>query len=169
VNEYSVTIRTLAIIVRDTPSEAPFLGVRRLVVGPIFFLPSRALGGGHTTDVGGYVETTYLRGPPTSSAPATQPGDFYMSGGWSTLILGELLVGISIGLTWRLVGRSSSPRGWLIYAVLAGTLFATGGLDWFTLVRTLIEFTIVYLPVARLLFPRSFARQDPSPAPVQGK
>jgi hypothetical protein len=169
VNEYSVTIRTLAIIVHDTPSDAPFLGVRRLIVGPVFFLPSRALGGGVTTNIGGYVETTYLRGPPTSAASATQPGDFYMSGGWSSLILGELLVGIVIGLTWRLVGRSSSPRGWLIYAVLAGTTFATGGLDWFTLVRTLIEFTIVYLPVARLLFPRSFERQDSNPAPVQAQ
>jgi hypothetical protein len=167
VGEYSVTIRTLAIIVHDTPSEVPFLGVRRLAVGPVFFLPSRALGGGVTTNVGGYVETTYLRGPPTSSAPATQPGDFYMSGGWSTLVLGELLVGIVIGVTWRLVGRSSSPRGWLIYAVLA-TTFATGGLDWFSLTRTLIEFSIVYLPVARLLFPRSSERQELNPAPVQG-
>jgi Kef-type K+ transport system membrane component KefB len=91
-----------------------------------------------------------------------------MSGGWLTLVLGELLVGIVIGLTWRFVGRSSSPRAWLVYAVLA-TTFANSGLDWFTLVRTLIEFTIFYLPVARLLFPRSFERQDPNPAPVQGK
>jgi predicted secreted protein len=76
VSEYSITIRTVAIIVHDTPSDAPFLGTRRLVVGPIFFLPSRALGGVHTTDVGEYVQTTYLRGPPTSSAAAPQPGDF---------------------------------------------------------------------------------------------
>jgi hypothetical protein len=167
VNEYSATIRTLAIIVHDTPSDVPFLGARRLVVGPVFFLPSRTIGGGITTNVGGYVNTTYLRGAPGSSAPPTQPGDFYMSGGWPTLVLGELLVGIVLGLTWRLVGRSSSPRAWLIYAVLA-TTFATGGLDWFALVRTLIEFTIVYFPVARLLFPRSFERQDRNPAPVQG-
>jgi hypothetical protein len=167
--EYSATIRTLAIILHDTPRDAPFLGVRRLVIAPFVFLPTRALGGGIITgNVGGYVNTTYLRSTATSSAPPTQPGDFYMSGGWPTLVLGELLVGVLIGLTWRLTVRANSPRGWVMYAVLA-TTFATGGLDWFSLVRTLIEFTIVYLPVALLLFPRSSEWQDPNPAPVQGR
>jgi hypothetical protein len=150
-SEYSATIRTLAIILHDTPGRVPFLGVRRLVVAPAIFVPSRALGG--VTNVGPYVETTYIRGPPTSSIPPTQPGDFFMSGGWEAVVLGEFVVGIIIGLTWRFVGRSSSPRGWVMYAVLA-TTFASAGLDWVSLVRTLLEFSIVYLPVASLLFPR---------------
>jgi hypothetical protein len=157
-SEYSVTIRTLAVILHDTPSRVPFLGVRRLAVAPAIFLPSKALGG--VTNVGPYVETAYIGGPPTTSIPPTQPGDFYMSGGWVALVLGEVVVGIVIGLTWRFVGRSSSPRAWVMYAVLA-TTFASAGLDWVSLVRTLLEFLVVYLPVAFLLFPRGSEQRVP--------
>jgi hypothetical protein len=159
-NEYSATIRTLAIVLHDTPKEEPYIGDRRLVVAPFVFLPTRALGG-FPTNPGPYVSTAYLRSTPTSSTTATQPGDFFMSGGWPAVVLGELLVGIVIGLTWRLTVRANSPRGWVMYAVLA-TTFTNGGLEWYFLTRTLVEFTIVYLPVARLLFPRSSHQQDPN-------
>jgi len=159
--EYSGMSRNLAIIIHRTPSEIPHLGNSRLVSEPLFFLPGDLIGR-DDFNVYVYTNTTYLKGPETSASPPTQPGDFYMSGGWSTVIVGQFVVGLFSGLIWRLlVIRRKSAAAIAVYAVLAGT-FVSAGVEWGTLSRSMLQAAVVLVPVSRLLIrPPPIALQEP--------
>lgn len=136
--EYSGLLRNLAIIVHRSPEEVPHLGNRRLVSGPVFFLPTSVLGEGDVSP-GRYVNVVYLDSTATSSSPPTQPGDFYLSGGWSSVVVGQLLVGLFMGGVWRLtVLRRHTLVGVVVYAT-ASAAFVGAGLDWGTLTRGLLQ------------------------------
>lgn len=137
-DEYSTMLRNLAVILHRTPEEVPHLGNRRLVTGPVFFLPTSALGDAELS-LGRYVNVVYLNSTSTSSSPPTQPGDFYMSGGWSTVVVGQFLVGLFMGGVWRLtVLRRDTVLGVVVYAT-ASAAFVGAGLDWGGLTRGLLQ------------------------------
>jgi hypothetical protein len=164
--EYAGTIRTLAIILRKTPGEVPYLGTRRLFVAPIFFVPSARLGG-DVLDVGRYVGRMYIDTPDSSGTP-TQPGDFYISGGWLAIALGELAVGAVLACAWVVPCRLRSQRGWALYAIAAGS-FASAGLDWGSLTRSLLQLMVFYGPVLSLVYRKetAFGKANPASALVE--
>jgi hypothetical protein len=113
--EYSTMSRNLAVILNRTPQEVPHLGNERLFSELLFFLPGSVLGR-QDFNVYVYTNTVYLEGPATSASPPTQPGDFYMSGGWVSVIIGQIIVGLFLGLVWRMLviargGRPLRHRG----------------------------------------------------------
>lgn len=135
---YSELLTNLAIILHRTPTEVPFLGNQRLIAGPVFFLPTSLLGD-PAFSIGRYVNVVYRDSTATSSSPPTQPGDFYLSGGWPALLVGEFVVGVFIGGLWRvIVIRRRSLVGVVVYAAVSG-VFVTAGLDWGTLSRGLLQ------------------------------
>lgn len=134
VNEYSGINVSLAAILEKTPEEVPYLGVRRLFVYPIIFVPARLLLDKEPLEIGKYVNVNYLNGSALSSFPPTQPGDLFLSGGWPALVLGELAIGGILGLLWRTTGSKPYPRRWVLYGLLA-PLFTNAGLDFGTLMR----------------------------------
>lgn len=149
--EYSTMSRNLAVILYRTPQEVPHLGNERLFSEPLFFLPGSVLGR-QDFNVYVYTNTVYLEGPATSASPPTQPGDFYMSGGWVSVIIGQIIVGLFLGLVWRmLVIARRSMSSVAVYAVVAA-LFATAGIEWGTLSRDLLQTTIVLFPISMMLF-----------------
>lgn len=151
VAEYSATNLTLASILEKTPDEVPFLGVRRLLVFPLVFLPTRQLVDDEYIDIGRYVYVRYLGGTEVASFPPTQPGDLYLSGGWVAIVVGELFVGFLLGWVWRLTGTRTSPRRWILYGLIA-VLFSNAGLDLGTLVRVGIQAAILNAVVLRMAF-----------------
>lgn len=135
---YSEMLTNLAIILHRTPTEVPFLGNRRLITGPVFFLPTSLLGD-PAFNINRYVNVVYRNSTATSASPPTQPGDFFLSGGWPALVVGELVVGMFIGGLWRLVVlRRRSLTGVVVYAAVSG-VFVTAGIDWGTLSRGLLQ------------------------------
>ncbi|MGI9119629.1 MAG: hypothetical protein ACR2G7_05825 [Acidimicrobiales bacterium] len=136
--QYSEMLTNLAIILHRTPEEVPFLGNRRLITGPVFFLPTSLLGD-HELNITRYVNVVYRDSTATSSSPPTQPGDFYLSGGWPTLVVGQIMVGVFTGALWQLVVlRHRSSVGIVVYAAVSA-VFVTAGLDWATLSRGLLQ------------------------------
>lgn len=162
--EYSTMSRNLAVIIHRTPHEVPHLGNSRLVTEPLFFLPGDVIGR-NEFNVYVYTNMTYLEGPTASASPPTQPGDFYMSGGWSTVVIGQFVVGLFVGLGWRLlVLRRRSEASIAVYAVLAG-VFVSAGIEWGTLSRGLLQAAVVLVPVAALLLrPAAASNSQPVPA-----
>lgn len=156
--EYSTMARNLAVILHRTPDEIPHLGNARLLTEPLFFLPGDLIGrGGFNVYV--YMNTIYLEGPPTSASPPTQPGDLYMSGGWSTVIIGQFLIGIFLGLVWRiLVTGRASARAVAVYAVLAG-MFVSAGIEWGALSRGLLQTLVILVPAASIILRPSRSEQ----------
>lgn len=155
--QYSTMSRNLAVIIHRTPHEIPHLGNSRLASEPLFFLPGDVLGR-NDFNVYAYMNMTYLDGSTASAEPPTQPGDFYMSGGWSTVVVGQLVVGLFVGLGWRLlVLRRGSEASIAAYAVMAG-VFVSAGIEWGTLSRGLLQAAVVLVPAAALWL-------RPAPAP----
>jgi hypothetical protein len=150
-SEYSGVLSNLTIIVHKTPSDVPYLGVTRLILAPAFFLPTSWI---QTSgfSIGEYVNVHYLQGTPTSSAVVTQPGDFYLSGGWPTVIVGELAVGVLLGLLWRYLVTRGEQRHLVLYAVMT-TSIANAGSDWTSLSRTVLQTLVVYALIVRVMFP----------------
>ncbi len=166
VNEYSGINTALAAILEKTPEEVPFLGVRRLFVYPIVFLPVSSLLDDEPVEIGSYVNSKYLGGTELSSFPPTQPGDLYLSGGWGAVVAGELVVGFLLGWVWLAIGSRPSQRRWVLYGLLA-TFFSNAGTDVGTLLRTGLQATLVYAVVLRLTFAQESSGQDgtaPTPA-----
>jgi hypothetical protein len=163
-DEYAGISRTLAIILRQTPRDVPELGVTRLVAYPVFFIPSSWMGD-LVLYPGGYVSVTYLGSTSTSASPPTQPGDFYMSGGWSALVAGEFAVGLLLGAVWRFTVKDGRQRRFVFYAFLS-TLFVNAGLDWGTLARAVLQNGLVYLVVLTFLYraPAVHSAAEVSPA-----
>jgi hypothetical protein len=85
----------------------------------------------------------YLQGTSTSSAFVTQPGDLYMTGGWPTIVLGELVVGLMLGGIWQLTTARGSGRRICLYAILS-PMFANAGQDFQTLGRVSLQTVVVY-------------------------
>lgn len=139
--EYASSPGNLAVVLDQTPQPIRPLGVSRLITAPLFFLPTRFLG--EATNIGGYFAQTYLHIPPPTSVFPTQMGDFYMSGGMAALILGEIAVGLLLGLVWRAFTRGMTNRAAVLYVMIAAQ-FANAGVDWGTLVRTTLQFVVFY-------------------------
>lgn len=158
-DEYADTLRNLAVILHRTPDEIPHLGNERLVRAPVFFLPTSTLGL-EGFNLGRYMNVVYLNSTPTSSSPTTQPGDFFMSGGWPAVVIGELAVGLFIGGVWRLcVLRRRTLMGIVVYASTTAA-FISAGLDWGTLSRGLLQLLgAAWLTMVLL-------QRRPSPAPA---
>lgn len=165
-SEYGGVSRTLAIILRDTPSAAPFLGVGRLLTAPLFFLPSSALNS-DSLNLYTYVNVMYLRSTPTSAATPTQPGELYLSGGWEGLVLGQLAVGVLLAGLWRvtLATAPSDPRRLALYA-LAAVALTNAGMEWSALSRTLLQVAIVYYPITRLFLRAPRGEYTPTRSPA---
>lgn len=151
-SEYSAIALNLAVILHRTPEEVPFLGNDRQLAELLFFLPGSLVGRGDF-NVYVYTNTTYLGGTSTSSSPPTQPGDFYMSGGWVTLLIGEVVVGAFLGVIWFLfMTRSRGIFEIAVYAVVAAS-FVNAGLEWTTLSRTVLQTLVFIVPLAALVAP----------------
>jgi hypothetical protein len=151
--EYSSVPQTIGIIVTQTPSPTPYLGAKRYLSGPFFFLPASIFQG--PVPMGTYVAVNYRGGlAGTTSAPATQPGDFYMAGGLPLVIGGEFVVGILIGALWLWLSPTSTRvRSTVLYSIIAVD-FASGGLDFAGLVRHSLGVVVVYGVFSRFIFPR---------------
>lgn len=151
--EYSATPQDLALIMTHTPSPTPYLSPRRYLAGPLFFLPSSAVTPGGF-DLTSYMSATYVGTGPHTSAPTTQPGDFYMSGGLPLVIGGELLVGLLIGILWRALSPSASRlHSTVLYAVVAVS-FVSAGLDFVGLVRGGLQALLLYGVCCKVLMPQ---------------
>lgn len=151
-DEYAATPQDLALIVQRTPDQVPYVTARRFLAGPLFFLPTSWMQPSGF-DLTQYVSVTYRQAPPSTSTPPTQPGDFFMSGGWPAVVTGELGVGVFLGLVWRLlVARRPDDRRLVLYAIVASG-FATTGLDWVGLVRGTLQALALYALLLPALFP----------------
>lgn len=146
--EYATLAQTVAIIEARTPTSAPYVSPKRFLDGPFFFLPASTFQPpGFNLDT--YVNTEYRGGAGNSAAPATQPGDFYMSGGLPGVVIGELAVGLFVGILWRFL-KPSPHRYWavVLYAVIA-TEFANAGIDFGSLMRQSLDDLILYGIITR--------------------
>ena len=165
-DEYASNPANLAIILDQTPEVIPHLGVKRILTAPLFFLPTNMLG--EQLNVGAYFAQTYLHVPPGTSVFPTQMGDLFMSGGMAALLLGEIAVGILIGLVWRFSVRDMTNRVAVVYVMIAAH-FANAGMDWGSLVRTTLQYAIFYGLLLKLVLrePRkSASTQSFEAAPV---
>lgn len=127
----------LALILSRTGREIPFLGVKRTLLEPIPVIPISVANDGPFS-VTQYVNVVYRGGTRTSSSPAGQPGDLYMSAGWPAVFLGEILVGFVLGVLWCLVWCRNDPAITVLYSVLA-VLFANAGIEYGLLLRGLSQ------------------------------
>lgn len=151
--EYSAVPRTIGIIMATTPTPTPYLGVRRYLAGIFFFLPTSTFQSPNFS-LGSYVSVNYLGSPASTSAPPTQPGDFFMSGGATVVIVGEFSVGVLIGLLWKGIASSRSRyRATVLYAVIAVN-FANAGLDFAGLLRGSLEGLVIYGSLCLVFLPR---------------
>ncbi len=140
--EYEATTTDLATIIHLTPSQVPYLSPVRYLAGPLFFVPTSMIPGA-AIPIGSYTSVHYMGSTATTSTPTTQPGDFYISGSWIGVIIGELAVGLFLGAFWRYVAHgSASDRRILLYCALVPFL-ANAGLDWTGLTRGILQALVV--------------------------
>lgn len=157
--EYSGTPQDLALIMTRTPSPTPYLSPQRYLAGPLFFLPSSTVTPAGF-DLTSYMSATYVGTGPHTSAPTTQPGDFYMSGGIPLVIGGELVVGLLIGVLWRALSPSASRlQATVLYAVVAVS-FVSAGLDFVGLVRGALQALLLYGVCCKVLMPQRSRAAD---------
>lgn len=169
-SEYATLPQVEAAILTQTPHPKPYVTATRFLEGPAFFLPSSWF---QPTgfDLSSYVNVVYRHSTPTSSTTPTQPGDFFMSGGWPALVTGELAVGVFLGFIWRLLMlRSPTDRKLILYVVIA-TVLANAGSDWVDLVRTILQDLVVYGLITRVLLvsPASASASGPEAAQTSGR
>lgn len=134
---YRIIPDNLALVLQRTGRDLPFLGVRRALLEPLPFVPLSVANGG-PFNVSQYVNVSYQEGPPTSSSPAPQPGDLYMSAGWPAVVLGQIAVGVFLGMLWSVVRRGRGTAWLVLYAAL-GLNFANAGKEFGLLIRGTLQ------------------------------
>lgn len=155
--EYSSLPQAVASIQSRTPGNVPFLSPRRYLSGVFIFVPASAFTPAGF-NLGSYVSYRYLGATSVTAAPATQPGDLYMSGGVPAVILGELAVGAFLGIIWRVLRPDAFRlRALVVYAVMSPYLF-NGGLDIAGQFRSCLETLVIYGAICWIVF----TRQDPN-------
>lgn len=151
-DSFSGIARILATVIHRTPDEIPHLGYRRLLRGPLFFVPGGLVSPGEKP-IGQYVNQDYLDGTVTSSAPPTQPGDLFISGGWPAVVVGQFLVGLLLGVLWWWVLAGGRER-LIIYAALSPAL-VNAGTDVANLMRGMLQGLVAYSVLTLVIFGRA--------------
>ncbi|MEX2553231.1 MAG: hypothetical protein WD627_09580 [Actinomycetota bacterium] len=136
-DEYQQVPDNLALILSRTGREIPFLGSKRALLEPIPLIPISVANEGQFS-VTQYVNVVYRGGTTTSSSVPGQPGDLYMSAGWPAVVIGELVIGVVLGLLWGFVWHRNEPGITVLYAML-GASFATAGKEYGLLLRGLAQ------------------------------
>lgn len=128
VNRQTTIAQTQSVILRFTPSIFPYRPIDELLWLPFSVIPrvlwsSKPIVGG----LGVYINMTFLEAPATTttSAALTMPGNAYLYGGWTAVIVIMTAIGILLALFYRAVAvpaRINRQVGLL--ALYAGTMIA---------------------------------------------
>jgi hypothetical protein len=149
--------QTPSILLSLVPSAVPYLPLQELAVAPITFIP-RVLWPSKPaySSIGSWVTVHVFGGQEGGASSAvTMAGNAYMYGGWGVVIIGMLMVGVLAALMYRafaIPGLLHNQVGLLaVYAAVVIANFHLGESDFVSIWQGLIQRTLVFLVVARLL------------------
>lgn len=114
-------IGAASVLIRDTPSVAPFQHGKTLGVFFLAFVPRVLWPGKPTITVGRYITDVYGSGPEINSNTApTQLGEFFMNFGYPGIIGGMLLYGLLLRVAHEILlrGRPTTPALFVAVVVL---------------------------------------------------
>jgi hypothetical protein len=150
-------IGAASVLIRDTPSVAPFQHGKTLGVFFLAFVPRVLWPGKPTITVGAYITEAYGAGygANTSTAP-TQLGEFYMNFGYAGIIGGMLLYGLLLRLAHEiLLVRPTTPALFVAVVVLFRLVLGFQGdtaNSFAVTVMSIAPIIVAHLAV-RMLFP----------------
>lgn len=137
-DEYQSIPDNLALILSRTGRDIPFLGPKRAFLEPIPVIPLSVANDGDF-HVSQYVNVVYRGGSRYSSSPAGQPGDLYISAGWPAILVGQVVVGLVLGMLWSFVWLRNDPAITVVYAALSTSFAVPGGTEFGLLLRGLTQ------------------------------
>jgi hypothetical protein len=151
-------IGAASVLIRDTPSVAPFQYGRTLGLFFVAFIPRVIWPGKPTITIGRYITDVYGSGPEIESNTApTQLGEFYMNFGYAGVVVGMLLYGVLLRLLHEVLLRGQPTTPGLFAAIIVllylGMGFQGGVANNFAnTVLSIVPIVVAHLAVS-MLFP----------------